>query len=253
MLQAIIFDVDGTLSETEEVHRAAFNEIFNERGLDWHWDQPTYARLLKVTGGKERIRHFIETDKPDGVPDGDITAWIADMHICKTAIYAEKVDSGAVGLRPGIETLIEAACSDGMRLAIATTTSLRNVESLIKATLGAEGLKAFEVISAGDMVERKKPAPDLFLKALEGLTLAPDMCVALEDSTKGIRSALGARIPTLITTSAYTTGEDFSGALMVVESAQQLAGAEAGTAGEGPAILASLRALHGDRGIAARR
>ncbi len=244
MLHAIILDVDGTMSETEEVHRAAFNEIFKERGLDWHWDRPTYARLLKVTGGKERIRHFIETDKPDGVPAGDVTAWIAAMHKRKTAIYTEKVASGAVSLRPGIETLIKAARSDGMRLAIATTTSLRNVESLIEATLGAEGLKAFEVIAAGDMVANKKPAPDLFLKALEGLSLAPDMCIALEDSANGIRSSLAAHIPTVITTSAYTVGEDFAGALLVVESAQRLAGAEAGGAGEGAAILASLRALH---------
>lgn len=244
MLDALIFDVDGTLAETEEVHRAAFNAQFDEAGLGWHWDQPMYKRLLDVTGGKERIAHFIATEKPERLPqvaDGQTMAdSIAAMHRRKTDIYNQMVASGGLTLRPGVEAVIRHAGQAGMRLAIATTTSLPNVESLLAATLGAEGVRRFEVIAAGDQVKRKKPAPDVFVLALERLGLAPERCLALEDSVNGLQSARAAGLATIITRSAYTNGQDFTGALAVVDTLSNLAGAAAGTAAEGAAILSAL-------------
>lgn len=241
MLQALIFDVDGTLAETEEVHRAAFNAVFDEMGLGWHWDRPMYGRLLDVTGGKERITHFIATENPSQVPDaagGSMADAIAAMHRRKTDIYNEMVASGGLELRPGVEQVIRAAKASGMRLAIATTTSLPNVESLLSATLGSDGIALFETIAAGDMVQQKKPAPDVFLLALEKLGLPARNCLALEDSLNGLNSAHAAGLATLITRSAYTAHQDFKGALAVHDTLSEL--------GPGGAdIIAALRGLHG--------
>lgn len=248
-LQAIIFDVDGTLAETEEVHRAAFNRVFAEQGLGWDWDRALYGRLLDVTGGKERLRYWLEG--PFGAPGAakmlaraDLAGWIAATHKRKTAVYTELIDGRAVELRPGVAALIGAAREAGVRLAIATTTSLPNIESLLAATLGEGWRELFPVIAAGDMVKAKKPAPDVFLLALEKLGVAAEACVALEDSENGIRSAQAAGLGVVITTSVYTRHQSFPGALAVVESLDGLAGAEGGASGEGGAILNEMRRLH---------
>ena len=193
MLQAIIFDVDGTLAETEEVHRAAFNQAFAEAGLGWHWNEDLYRELLKVTGGKERIASFIESAGGLGMRPVGVETLIADLHRRKTAIYAELLAGGSVKPRPGVAGLIEGALIDGIRLAIATTTSRPNVDALLIAILGAGSPSAFEVIAAGDSVAAKKPAPDIFLAALSDLRLQPRDCLAIEDSQNGLRAATGCR------------------------------------------------------------
>jgi len=249
MLRALIFDVDGTLSETEETHRAAFNTAFAEAALGWVWDQSLYRRLLDVTGGKERLRYFLESfDAPrsPAVPtdEAELTAWIAALHSRKTALYNELVASGAASLRPGVEALINEARTAGIRLASATTTSLTNVESLIRATLGPNGLSLFDAIAAGDMVGAKKPAPDVYLLTLEQLGLAPQACLALEDSLNGLRSAHAAQLSVVITPSIYTTHQAFPQALTSVCDLAALAKDTTRSAMAGHQILTSLRALH---------
>ena len=215
MDRAIIFDVDGTLSETEETHRRAFNAAFTEAGLPWHWDQALYDKLLAVTGGKERIRYFIESFDAPAVPDVDLDEYIPALHSRKTAAYTDMVSSGETELRPGIRELIEDAQAKGVRLAIATTTSPANSDALLGATLG--GSKDFEVICAGDSVPEKKPAPDIYELVLDELALPGSACVALEDSRNGLLSAVGAGIPTVVTPGIYTAGQDFSEAALVVD------------------------------------
>lgn len=249
MLEALIFDVDGTLAETEEVHREAFNAAFAEAGLGWHWDPALYRRLLEVTGGKERMRHFIDMAAPQRVP-GDVrdepslADAIAALHKRKTELYNQRIDEGRVDFRPGIFALLGAARAAHVRLAIATTTSLPNVESLLRAALGPLAPHTFEVIAAGDMVARKKPAPDVYQLALERLGLAAGRCLALEDSVNGLQSAQAAGLATVVTRSAYTDGQHFAGALAEVDTLDELAGAAVGTAAEGAVILAELRRLH---------
>jgi HAD superfamily hydrolase (TIGR01509 family) len=249
MLQALIFDVDGTLSETEETHRAAFNRAFEEAGLGWAWDQSIYRKLLDVTGGKERIRYFI-TDfaapRTSAIPveGAALTDWIAALHARKTALYNEAVDEGAARLRPGVEALIRHAKSSGVRLAIATTTSLPNVESLIRATLGENGLSFFETIAAGDMVKAKKPASDAYDLALERLGLAPEAGLALEDSVNGLLSARAARLPVVVTTSIYTSHQTFADALITVPDLDALAADAARTPLAGAAIFTALQRIH---------
>lgn len=169
-LEALIFDVDGTLAETEELHRRAFNETFAEAGLGWHWDRALYRELLKTTGGKERMRAFIRGHAPQMVPDD---ADIPRLHAAKTARYAELVASGALTFGPGIAELIADARARGLKVAVATTTNLPNVEALTRATWGQPAEAVFDAVAAGDMVKAKKPAPDVFLLAAEMLGLEP--------------------------------------------------------------------------------
>lgn len=212
MLQALIFDVDGTLAESEEAHRAAFNSAFAEADLDWYWDRELYAELLKVTGGKERIRHYLQ-QPPRRLGNGS-ESWIARLHQRKNALYAAALRGGAVTLRSGVRRLIEEARTAGLRLAVATTTSEANVHELLEAT-GLDG--RFECIVAGDAVRAKKPAPHVYLEVLQRLQLPARSCLAIEDSELGLRSAQAAGIATVVTTSVYTQQQDFSGALAVLD------------------------------------
>jgi beta-phosphoglucomutase-like phosphatase (HAD superfamily) len=213
-LAALLFDVDGTLAETEELHRRAFNESFVELGLDWVWDRSLYRRLLAVTGGKERIRHFI--DAFDGRPVLE-TQSIAILHEIKNRCYANLVAAGALTLRPGVARLLREARRAGVLLAIATTTSLANVEALLAATLGSGGLGWFAFIAAGDAVTAKKPAPDVYRLVLEKLGVKAADCVAFEDSSHGLASARAAGLCTVVTISDYGDAGPFPGALAVVD------------------------------------
>jgi len=238
-LEAIIFDVDGTLAETEEVHRAAFNHAFAQAGLPWNWESQLYGRLLKVTGGKERIRHYLDSHA-SGALGADPATAIASLHAAKTARYADLVDQGAMQLRPGFKVLLQDARREGIRLAIATTTSLPNVTALLRAALGEQAGGYFEIIAAGDTVAHKKPAPDIYLSVLAQLRLPASACLAVEDSQHGLRAALAAGIATLIVSSSYTRDDDFRGAALVLASLE-----DAATRLGAPSILNALRAVHG--------
>jgi len=219
-LQALIFDVDGTLADTErDGHRVAFNLAFAEAGLDWVWDEALYGELLAVTGGKERIRHFLDNFRPDiNLPTNDEAGYIAGLHQSKTKHYTELLESGAIPLRTGVERLLNEARDAGLRLAIATTTTPINVEALLTHTLGAESMDWFEVIAAGDIVPAKKPAPDIYEYALEKMQLNPEQCLAFEDSSNGIISSSDANLTTIITINGYTKDDDFSRAALVLDS-----------------------------------
>jgi beta-phosphoglucomutase-like phosphatase (HAD superfamily) len=213
-LEALIFDVDGTLAENEDWHLRAFNESFKAFGLDWNWDADLYRQLLKVTGGKERIRHFIETASP---PHGaEVLAKLSVLHADKTVRYADYVISGAIMPRPGIKRLALEAHESGLRLGIATTTTLSNVEALLKSIFGADARHLFGVIAAGDIVPRKKPAPDIYLYACERLGVSPSACVAIEDSENGVEAARDAGIAVIAAPSFYASDDDFSKATSVV-------------------------------------
>lgn len=215
MIKAIIFDVDGTLSETEETHRAAFNRAFTIHGLSWHWSRPAYRRLLDVSGGKERIRFFLSSHPDDSALINDVDPFIRSVHETKTAIYTQMVVDGEAILRPGIRELIDLAIRHGIRMAIATTTSMPNVEALLGATMGSEGMAYFETVCAGDSVPAKKPAPDVYLAVLENMQLHPSECVAIEDSRNGLVAATAAGIPTVVTPGVYTSEQQFDEAIMV--------------------------------------
>ena len=217
-LQALIFDVDGTLADTEaNGHRVAFNKAFAEAGLNWHWSVELYGDLLAVTGGKERIFHYIQNYQPQFIAPGGLDEFIAALHRAKNGYYADMVAAGEIPLRPGVKRLLLEAQQAGLRLAIATTTSMENVEALLEHSLDPDAVSWFEVIAAGDVVAAKKPAPDIYHYTLAAMNLPAASCLAVEDSKNGLRSALAADLKTVVTVSDYTRDECFTGAALVVD------------------------------------
>ncbi|MEX3009685.1 HAD-IA family hydrolase [Hoeflea sp. TYP-13] len=209
--RALIFDVDGTLAETEDLHRLAFNKAFEEAGIDWVWSRDLYARLLRVTGGKERIRSYAEETTTANI---DAPA----LHARKTEIYNGFMVPGALQLRPGVERLIRYAKDEGLELAIATTTSRANIVSLFAATMGADVLRWFRSIRSGEDVQNKKPDPEVFQKVLEDLDLPAADCLVFEDSENGLRASKALSLPTVVTPSIYTWDNDFSDADLIIRT-----------------------------------
>lgn len=217
-LKALIFDVDGTLTDNEhDGHRVAFNRAFEAAGLDWYWDVETYDRLLEVFGGKERIRHYIKDFLKDFTPPGDLDGFIRELHRVKTEQYLALLKSGALVLRPGVKRLIKEARSAGIKLAIASTTTLENAILLIKMSLGENSPGWFDVIACGDVVKDKKPAPDIYLYTLGQLRLDASQCLVIEDTEAGLQSAQAAGLTTVITVNGATRRQDFTGAAIVLD------------------------------------
>jgi HAD superfamily hydrolase (TIGR01509 family) len=221
-LQALIFDVDGTLANTErDGHLVAFNLAFKELGLDWVWSNELYHKLLDVTGGQLRIKHYVNNYLPEFKTD-DLDAFALSLHQLKTKIYVRIVDEGAMPLRPGVTRLFQEARAAGLRMAIATTTTPANVVALISNTLGEEALGWFEVIGAGDVVPNLKPAGDIYSYVLDQMNLDASECIAFEDSRNGIVSATHANLKTIITVNEYTDTHDFTGAVVILNNLGEL-------------------------------
>lgn len=217
MLNALIFDVDGTLADTEAAHLAAFNHAFAQEGMDWHWDEALYTELLNVSGGKERMLHYWQQVQPD-LKDigGGVRDTINRLHELKTAAYEAAVQDGAVSLRPGVLRLMDEAARAGLRLAIATTTSPVNIAALLTKAIGPDWRSHFVAIGDASTAPDKKPHPQVYLQMLAALDLPGWECLAFEDSANGLAAATAAGIPTVITPTSYTAHHGFAEALRVL-------------------------------------
>ena len=217
-LKALVFDVDGTLADTEMAHLAAFNHAFAEEGLDWHWDEPNYTKLLEISGGKERMLHYWKQVHPDvkDIDGGGLQDTIDRLHAMKTAAYENAVQSGAVQLRPGVLNLIQKAHQAGLRLAIATTTSPVNIAVLLRNAIGPDWKELFAVIEDASTAPKKKPHPQVYSQTLTRLDLTGADCLAFEDSSNGLRAAVSAGLPVIVTPNSFTAHHDFAGALKLL-------------------------------------
>lgn len=216
-LKAIIFDVDGTLADTEDYHRQAFNEAFDEYGLNWHWSSEEYTELLAISGGRERIRAYAEAHllpKPSAAKARDLAL---EIHTRKSVIYRDKLESGHIGLRSGVLRLLKEAKLAGVHLALATSSSRSNIETLLNNALDRPISDYFESVVTCDTVIDKKPSPAVYQCALAELGLTPDECIAIEDTANGNRAAQAAGLKTVITTHCFTEHHDFSGASLVLD------------------------------------
>lgn len=211
-LSALLFDVDGTLADTEETHRQAFNSAFLEFRLPYDWSPDEYEVLLRISGGKERLAHFFERLPVSGAERAKLLANVAGLHRVKTERYAELVASGGSPLRPGIARLLREATEAGVRIGIASTTTSANVAALLDAELGPNAHRRFAVIACGDVVPAKKPAPDIYRLALSTLGLGSAQAVAFEDSANGLAAAKAAGLFTVVTPTRWTASQDFGDA-----------------------------------------
>ncbi len=224
MIQALIFDVDGTLADTESAHLAAFNHAFAEMGMGWVWDEALYTGLLDISGGKERILHYWKTTSPTmlEVDAMALSDTVNRLHELKTAAYEAAVNGGAVSLRPGVLKLMDEARAQGLQLAIATTTSPVNIAALMRRAIGSDWRLNFTAIGDASTAPIKKPHPQVYLQMLAALNLGPANCIALEDSSNGLRAATAAGLATIITPTTYTAHHDFGAALRVVPDLSQV-------------------------------
>lgn len=211
-LDAAVFDVDGTLVDSErDGHRVAFNQAFEEFGLPDRWDVEHYGRLLAITGGQARIDAHLASR---GMPDGERAAAVPRIHERKTAIFREMIASGSITARPGAERLLQDLERARIRLAVATTGTRAWVAMLLDRLFGAD---RFEVVVTGDEAPVRKPDPSAYLQALEGLLVRPSSAVAVEDSENGLRAARAAGLPCAVAVNGYTAGQRFEDADLVVD------------------------------------
>ncbi len=218
MIKALIFDCDGVLVDTErDGHRVGFNRAFAQMGIDAEWDVALYGKLLLVAGGKERMRaYFDEYGWPEGADTAEARdELILELHKLKTEITSGLVAEGGLPLRPGIARIVDEAIAAGVRLGVCTTSNPKFIDAVLDL-FGPERKAKFEFVHAGDVVSKKKPDPEIYELAKQSLGLPVHECMVVEDSRNGLLAALGAGLPTLVTTSTYTVDEDFSGAVKIV-------------------------------------
>ena len=224
-LKAVLWDVDGTLAETErDGHRVAFNLAFKACGLPWDWSVERYGELLAVTGGQERLMHDMNSRADGPALPEERDALARRVHKRKNSLYAELVTSHGIALRPGVPELMEQCRTRGIRMAITTTTSKDNVDALLRAHLGAGWSNWFETLVCGEDVARKKPDPEVYVQALQRLGLGPLDTVALEDSPGGVASACAADVPVVVSRSAYFAHASFEGAIAIGPGLDQRTG-----------------------------
>lgn len=221
-MTALIFDCDGVLADTERYgHLPAFNQTFEEFGLPVRWSEEEYGVALGIGGGKERMRSLLTPEFVEraGLPTDDEgqAAEIARWHERKTEHYIEMVQAGALPPRPGIPRIIGQARAAGWRLAVCSTSAEASVRAILERAVGAVAAADFLVL-AGDVVPAKKPAPDIYLLALERLGISASEAVVIEDSRNGLVAAAAAGLATVVTVNGYTRNQDFSEAALVVSS-----------------------------------
>jgi len=215
-LEAVLWDVDGTLAETERHgHRVAFNLAFASAGLAWHWDEMRYGELLEVTGGRERLLHDMTTRKDAPADPLGREALARRIHATKNTLYAGLVQDGRIPLRPGVLDLLEQCRTRGVALGIATTTSRANVATLLGAQFGRDWADRFSAIVCGEDVERKKPDPAVYVEALRRLRVEARTALAIEDSPAGVAAARAAGVPVIVTRSTYFADAPIDGALAI--------------------------------------
>ncbi|MEA4945430.1 MAG: HAD-IA family hydrolase [Propionicimonas sp.] len=233
-MPALIFDCDGVLADTErDGHLPAFNAAFAEAGLPITWSEADYAEKVKIGGGKERIASVFTPDLDARI--GATTAeqradWIKQLHLRKTALFTQRVADGLLPGRPGIHRIIADALAAGWTVAVASTSAEASVRAVLRHAAGDASYAQVHVF-AGDVVKAKKPAPDIYLKVLEDLQLDPAECVVVEDSGIGVAAARAAGLTTVVTVSAFTAEDDFTGAALVLS--------DLGAPGAPPTVIAS--------------
>jgi beta-phosphoglucomutase-like phosphatase (HAD superfamily) len=216
--RALILDCDGVLADTElDGHLVAFNQAFEEHELPFRWTAEEYAALLKVGGGKERLARYLSQHAELSLGSQDEeAALIGALHVRKSQIYVELVERGALPARPGVKRLVTQALDAGWQVAVASTSAIKSVETVLRSVIGDDLIRRISGVYAGDIVPAKKPAPDIYLLALKELGRTASEAVVIEDSEAGAMAAACANLRHLVTVSHFTVDDPFPHAETVV-------------------------------------
>ena len=215
-LRALIWDVDGTLAETErDGHLIAFNAAFDALGTAWRWSEARYAELLAVTGGFERLMADMESQPQAPASPDERERLARRLHVLKNDAYAQIVGEGRIALRDGVLALMDDCAASHVAMAIATTTSRGNVEALLGARLGETWRERFACVLCGEDAPRKKPDPQVYELALQALGTNASEVLAIEDSPPGVRAAVAAGVPVIVTRSVFFADAEMEGALAI--------------------------------------
>lgn len=256
MAPALLWDVDGTLAETErDGHRVAFNRAFEALGLPWRWDVPRYGELLRITGGRERLLADMVTRRDAPALPAEREALALQLHRLKNSFYADLVRGGGIALRPGVQALVSEAAARGLAQAIVTTTSRDNVDALLQQHFGDGWHKLFTVAVCGEDVAAKKPHPQAHRRALQQLGLSPRSALAIEDSPPGVQAARAAGVPVVVTRSVYFADDAIEGTAAIGPGLHTRCGwtPAADPPGDGPVMLDDLMSWHARSEAAALR
>ncbi len=216
LLSAVLFDVDGTIAETEDLHRRSFNESFKEFNLDWFWDEAIYKELINVGSGEERIKHYIKRAWPEMLDYKNLSKYINSIHKVKNEIFEDFILESAIQTRPGVLRLINELKNHKIKMVIVSSTSRENLLTLFQRGLNINPIETFDLIAHGSCTKNKRPSPEIYEWVLDQLMLPSQSCVAIEDSPRGVESARNANINFIVTPSIFTKGEAFEGAKLVV-------------------------------------
>jgi HAD superfamily hydrolase (TIGR01509 family) len=214
VLKSILWDVDGTLAETErDGHLKAFNQAFETLGIPWRWNEQHYGQLLSVAGGRERLLYDMQSRNQAPRALQARRALAEQLHQLKNELYAEIVSRGDLPLRGGVRDLLHECAREGMSMGIVTTTSRSNVEALLQTHLGKDWESLFASVITAREAPQKKPHPQAYLLALDALQVRPHESVAMEDAPAGIAAARAADVPVIVTRSHYFAAAPFPGTL----------------------------------------
>ena len=215
-LKAIIFDVDGTLGETEQVHREAFNAAFRAEDLDWNWSTELFREISEIPGGRERLRHYVENYHPECVERFEKEDLFLKVHRQKTRLFGRLLEDSGTSLRTGVGRLITDARSSGILLGVCTTSQLETFEILVINALGFEAISWFKAVVSGKDVRKRKPDPEGYVEVLRKLRINADEAVVIEDSPQGVQAARAAGIKVIAAPSESTREKEFAGAEIVL-------------------------------------
>jgi HAD superfamily hydrolase (TIGR01509 family) len=217
-LEALVFDLDGTMADTEELHRQAFNAAFIRLELWWDWAPARYSELLGISSGVDRLHGYVDALEAGPQERARLHAIVPRIHAVKSEIYIELLRAGQPPLRPGVKRLIGEARSEGLKIAVVSTSATANA----MAVLGNHFNGEIDLVVCVDEVPRRKPAPDLYQRVLSLLRKPAEACVAFEDSANGLRAARAAGLATVVTPSRWTLAQDFAGADLVLRDLSAL-------------------------------
>ena len=202
--KALLFGSIGTIVETSEIQRKSFNSAFKIAGLKWNWTKEIYKNLLNKSGGEERILRYAKQTK------SNVNS--KNIRKLKTKIFNRYLKKNKLKLRPGVKEIIKYSKKNQIKLALVTSTTLDNINSIFFCLRENLNKKDFNFIGNSTLVKKSKPSAEIYKLALKKLRLSPKECIAIEDTQESLNSAIKAKLKCFIFPGKFHKSKKFNGA-----------------------------------------